>query len=214
MLTSDRLRRAAEIREDVFHDPDLTDQLRLFTLATVHLWETKPERKRVKTFKREHWSYHALRLMGRVGTVEELTPYLRWLIHGDVPRYRLDPHANPFCLGTMLRPAGAACQRRTTMRTTMPNPLTGELTLVGSCRDKRHEAQAREKIDANRQAWHVNGEPSPKPNSGGVLLRYFTTGIEPLYAWADKRYTAGDHVPEPPRGALALVTNLADRRPT
>lgn len=203
---------ATAIREDVFTDPDLSQDLRLFVLAAIHLWETKPARHDVKTFRREHWAYRAMRMAGKEGTVEELTAPLRWIIHDDVPKYRPDMRARPACLGTMLRPAGAPCKRECRMRTTIPNPLTGERTLVGSCGDARHEAQAGAQIGAARRAWRDNGEPAPKPNSGGRLLRYFTSGIEALYAWADQDYTHGTKVPEPPTQKLAAVVNLADRR--
>jgi hypothetical protein len=204
--------RAAEIREDIFADRDLSRDLKLFVLAGVHLWETKPERHELKTFRREHWAYRALRMCGREGTIEELTGPLRHMIREDVPKYRVDFSRPATCLGTMLRPAGAPCKRRTSMQTTIPNPLTGERSHVGSCNDRRHQQQANAHIKAAWQAWRDNGEPKPKPNSGGLLLRYFTSGIEPLYAWADKDYTPGDKVAEPPEQRLAVVVSITDRR--
>lgn len=213
MVNPTRSAQATAIREDVFADPDLSRDLKLFTLAAIHIWETAPERAKVKTFKREHWAYRALRLMGFTGTTDELTPKLRYLIlHNDVPKYRPDLDVQPACLGTMLRPAGAPCKRKCRMRTTIPNPLTGERKVVGACGDPRHETQANAQIKAAWQAWRDNGELQPKPNSGGLLLRYFTTGIEPLYAWADKDYQQGDKVPELPTQKLAAVINIADRR--
>lgn len=202
-----------ELREAIFHDQELSRDLKLFALATAHLIETRESRPKVKTFRRESWAYRALRLMGYTGTAEELTPKLRYtILHRDIPKYRPDLDTPAACLGTMLRPAGAPCKRRTTMSTTMPNPMTGERRHVGSCNDKRHQAQANAQLKAAWQAWRDNGEPKPKPNSGGLLLRYFASGIEALYAWADKDYNPGDVAPEPPAGKLAAVIDLASRR--
>lgn len=202
---------AVRVREDIFADPDLPKDLRLFALAVVHLLETDDERRRLKEFHREAWAYRALRLMGHTGTTSELDAPLRWLIRDDVPKYRL-PNTPITCVGTMLRPAGAPCTRKTTVQTTIPNPLTGEREWFGSCSRPIHRGDFDEQRKAAWQAWRDNGEPQPNPNSGGLLLRFFTSGMEPLYAWADKDYQRGDKVPEAPAQKLAIVTSIADRR--
>lgn len=209
---TERSIRALEIRQDVFADQDLNQRLKLFVLSATHLWETKSARSEVKTFRREHWAYRALRLMGYTGTTEELTPTLRYgILRDDVPKYRL-PDAPIACVGTMLRPAGAPCSRKTTVQTTIPNPLTGERQWFGACSRPIHRGDFDEQRKAAWQAWRDNGEPTPKPNSGGLLLRYFTTGIEPLYAWADEKYQRGDRAPEPPEPSLASVISLSEHR--
>lgn len=208
-----RSAQATEIRQNVFADRDMSPTLKLFTLAAIHLWETAPARRELKTFGKEHWSYKALRLCGYEGTVGELTPILRGIIREDVPKFRVDFHAHIPCEGKMLRPAGAPCTRKVSMRGSLPNPLTGERTLTGVCRDPRHVAEYEAKHKAAWAAYRANGEPSPKPNSGGLLLRYFTSGIENLYSWADRDYQRGDKVPESPTQPLAAVISLADRRP-
>ncbi|MFJ4173360.1 hypothetical protein [Microbacterium sp. NPDC089696] len=213
MVDIKRTLQAKELREAVFSDPDLPETLRLFTLAGIHLWETAPDRQVVKEFRRESWAYRALRLMGRTGTVEELTPGLRSLIYDDVPKYRMDFTRTPPCLGTMLRPAGAPCKHRAlSLRSTLVNPITGEGTQAGSCANLRHEQQADEILRAAQRAWEANGSPKPKPNSGGRLLRYFQGNMVELYAWADKAYSRGATVPEPPAENLAGVISLADHR--
>jgi hypothetical protein len=166
----------------------------------------------VKEFRRESWVYMALRLMGRTGTVDELTPGLRHLIYDDVPKYRPDMEARAQCLGTMLRPAGAPCTREVRMRTMLVNPMTGERTQVGACKDQRHQEQTDAILRAARRAWEDNGSPKPKPNSGGRLLRYFTKGIDELYAWVDTYYSRGTTVPQQPPQNLAGVISLADHR--
>ncbi|MFF7293170.1 hypothetical protein ACFY9N_11630 [Microbacterium sp. NPDC008134] len=213
MVDIKRTLEAKEIRESIFSDPDLPESLRLFALAALHLWETQPERKAVKEFRRENWTYRTLRLMGRTGTIEELTPGLRHLLYDDVPKYRPDMNARPRCLGTMLRPAGAPCTREVRMRTMLVNPMTGERTQVGACKDERHQAQTNATLRAARQAWEDNGSPEPKANSGGRLLRYFPRGLEELYAWVDSYYTRGTKTPEPkPPQNIAGIVSLADHR--
>lgn len=201
-----------ELRQNIFDDSELSKELKLFALAVIHMLETDTMREKVRTFRPESWAYRALRMMGYSGTTDELNQPLRWLISDDVPKYRVDFNQPYTCLGTMLRPAGAPCKREARMRTTIPNPMNGERTLVGACNDKRHQEQTRLQVKTAWQSWRDNGEPQPKPNSGGRLLRYFTSGIEPLYAWADKDYQNGTKVPEPPTQKLAAVISLTDRR--
>lgn len=212
MVDMKRTLQAKDIRESVFSDPDLPEDLRLFVLAGLHLWETAPDRRTVKEFRRENWVYKALRLMGRTGTPEELSPGLRMLLYNDIPKYRPDMKTRPHCLGTMLRPMGAPCTREVRMQTMLVNPMNGERTLVGACKDERHQAQANATLRAARQAWEDNGSPEPKPNSGGRLLRYFTKGIDDLYVWVDNYYKRGTTVPEPPAQNLGTIISLADRR--
>lgn len=203
---------ATAIRSDVFADGDLPMRLKLFTLAAIHLWETAPQRRELKRLGRESWPYRALRMMGETGTTEELTSRLRWLIYDDVPKFRLDNNQRIACVGTMLRPAGAPCKKRSTSQTTIPNPLTGERQWHGACSDPRHRAQFEATRAEAWAAWKANGEPQPKPNSGGRLLRYFTSGIEELYAWADDKYTRGDVVPKVLDKPLAPVIEISARR--
>ncbi len=212
MVDVKRAIEAQKLREDVFADGDLSERMKLFVLAGLHIWETAPDRAPVKEFRREHWAYRALRMMGYTGTAEELSPKLRYtILSGDVPKYRMSEDRSK-CIGTMLRPAGAPCTQKPTITTTIPNPLTGEREWFASCSRPIHRGDFDEQRKNAWQAWRDNGEPQPKPNSGGLLLRYFTSGIEALYAWADQEYTHGTKVPEPPTQKLAAVVNLADRR--
>ena len=207
-----RSARATEIREDVFSDPDLSPRLKLFTLAAIHLWETKPERRELKQFGKESWPHKALRLAGETGTTEELSMRLWSLIRDDVPKYRMNMREKIVCCGTMLRPAGAPCTKRTSITTSIPNPLTGERRWFGACSNPRHREQFETESKAAVAAWRTNGAPAPKPNSGGLLLRYFTTGIEALYAWADRDYRRGETATPPPTPTLAGIVSLDDRR--
>lgn len=203
---------AAEVRAKIFADADLKPDLKLFALAIVHLLET-PRPPKVKEFRKESWAYRALRLAGHSGTTDDLTRHLRWLIRDDVPKYRLPKEPERVCVGVMLRPAGAPCSRRASSISTRPNPLTGEREWIGSCSNERHRQQYETTRREAWAAWRANGEPAPKPNSGGLLLRHFERGIEPLYEWADRDYTRGD-APTPPaiEGEIAGVVSLADYR--
>jgi hypothetical protein len=208
-----RMIQAQERRAEVFADSDLPEHLKLFVLAGLHIWETAPDAVKIKTFTREHWAYRALRMMGYSGTAEELSPKLRYtILSQDVPKYRMSEDRSA-CIGTMLRPSGGPCTQKPTITTTIPNPLTGEREWFASCSRPIHRADFDAQHAAAWQAWRDNGEPKPKPNSGGLLLRYFGPRIEELYAWADNDYQRGDKVPEPPAQNLAIVTSLADRRP-
>src|SRR3546814_19820219 len=114
--------------------------LKLFTLAALRLCETADERRKIKRFGNESWAYRALRMSGHTGTKEELTPRLRHLIAQDVPKYRVDFHRPIPCIGTMLRPAGAPCTKGATLQGSLPNPLTGERAMIGTCRNPRQDA--------------------------------------------------------------------------
>lgn len=212
MSSADRSVTALGIRSDVFADGDLTTRLRLFVLAAVHLWETKDARRELGEFRKEPWPIRALRMSGETGTLEELNGRLRWLIYDDVPKYRMDNHRLIPCCGTMQRPAGKPCTKKATYQTTIPHPFTGERSWHGACSNSAHRVKFESERKAAWEAWKANGEPEPKPNSGGILLRYFTSGIEPLYAWADERYQKGATATEPPRTEIANLVYLADRR--
>jgi len=204
--------RAGEVRARIFADADFKPDLKLFALAVVHLLESPPPQK-VKEFRKESWAYRALRLAGHTGTTEELTRKLRWIVRDDVPKYRLPKEPERVCVGVMLRPAGAPCARRATHVSTRPNPLTGERDWIGACSNARHFQAYESARQESWTAWRANGEPAPKPNSGGVLLRHFERGIEPLYAWADREYTRGDVVTPPVMERdIAGVVSLADYR--
>lgn len=203
---------ALQIRSDVFADGDLDKRLRLFVLAAVHLWETKDARRELGEFRKEPWPIRALRMSGETGTLEEVTGRLRWLIYDDVPKYRLDMRERIVCCGTMQRPAGKPCTKKPTIQTTIPHPFTGERAWHGACGNPSHRAKFESERKAGWAAWNANGEPEPQPNSGGLLLRYFNSGIEPLYAWADERYKTGATVTQPPRTEIANLVYLDDRR--
>ena len=149
-------------------------------------------------------------MCGRQGTDEELYWPLRSLIADDVPKFRVDFTQRPTCVGVMLRPAGAPCKHRVYTQTTTPNPMTGERRIIGACSNPRHQETFNVQCRQAVEAWKANGSPEPKPNSGGLLLRYLS--IEELYVWADRDYKHGDVVPEAPAQPLAPVINLNDRR--
>lgn len=75
------------------------------------------------------------------------------------------------------------CGKRATSVWLEHQPDTGAAQYVGFC--KRHITTEREQqgIDSY-DAWVANGKPSPPPNAGGVLPRYFETDWAALYAWA------------------------------
>ena len=84
------------------------------------------------------------------------------------------------------------------------DPVTGEAQWIGLC-SRHRDLQA--KFDVRRREWIANGRPSPSPNRGGVLKRYFKANWAEVYRWAAPWRTPLDDAPEPtpPQPKLRLV---------
>lgn len=203
----------------VMEDPNLPPRLREYMIAVVH--EMRMQKVQGRSRLRTQVD------IGRRGS--DIWRDAAWLLYPDLdeagawrmaravigddaPRYEMTfPKMDEkFCVGKMLRPAGAPCQRRPSLQASVPHPFTGERHMIGACRDPRHqEAYNAQHRDA-WAAWRANGSPQPANNTGGHLRRYFTyRNWDELYAWANRRYTPGETPkPVPERARLALVTPL------
>jgi len=95
----------------------------------------------------------------------------------------------------MIRREGL-CGKSAIVRGCERDPLTGEATPYAFC--SRHRNHADDwRIQQNLKQWNDNGRPSPAPNAGGILRRYFDTDWDALYEWAAP-YTKPLHGAKPP----------------
>lgn len=204
----------------VMEDPNLPERTRQYLIAVVHEMRMQGVSGRSRLKGRPHqditrgseiWRDAAWLLNS---DLDERGAWLsaKSIIGEDAPRYEMNflTHDARFCVGTMLRPSGAPCKRRPTCSSSVPNPMTGELTMIGACNDPRHRAAFEAQHRDGWAGWRLNGEPTPANNTGGHLRRYLRyTHWDQLYAWANHRYQPGaTPAPEPPRARLALVTPI------
>ena len=128
-------------------------------------------------------------------------------VRNDLPRYEPEnlkrPYERPTCFAPMIRRVGV-CGKSTTVMWTDRDPETGVGEYVGLCsRHRALEVNSRHRLTA----WRDNGEPSPPPNRGGILPRYFKTDWAKLYGWAAPGRTPLEGAREavPPRPTLRLI---------
>ncbi|MFC3454050.1 hypothetical protein [Amycolatopsis speibonae] len=186
-------------RRRMLSDPDLVGDALLFALALDEVLATRKEQGRRST---RPWVVDVAELMWGPATLS--TRYrIRRVIGDDVPRFEpLHDPGSP-CVAPMVRRKGL-CGKRGSLSLVDRDPETGEARWIGLC--ARHRDMVTQ-FDARRKAWIANGEPSPPPNTGGVLKRYFQTNWAHLYQWAAPHRTPLDGAVEatPPRPTLRLV---------
>lgn len=183
---------------DIINDPNLTNNAKLFAVCLiVHISEQREQSTAQKRSKRG-WLAHVAELAGH-------EPYWsKMVIADDVPVYEVEPGTG-VCVGEMIRREGP-CGKRIHQKVVHTNPTTGQQVWRGYCTrhwslDYQREAQHL------RQEWQDNGKPTPGPNHGGAMKRYFHTDWAELYAWAAPYKTPLDGAKEPvlPRPKLTLI---------
>lgn len=194
-----------ERRRQMLNDPDLTGNLLLLVLAMDEVITVRREQGR-KRFKGS-W----------VTAIEEMVCRKRsgWMqgwwvknqIGDDVPRYEPQESSGRRCVAPMIRREGE-CGKTGSLGMTDRDPLTGEARRIWLCaRHRGLQAQ----FDARVKEWQRNGRPSPPPNTGGVLRRYFVFDDD-LYRWAApyREPMEGGREATPPRPKLRLIQGGED----
>jgi len=184
----------------MIRDPELTGDLLLLALALDELLVSREEQNRDPFGKR--WTLD----------VEELARGQRrthrgwWVkvtIAADLPRYEPAQPAVPECVAPMVRREGPCGKRTTAWGFVDVDPETGEGRQVWLC--GRHRELGKQ-FDARRREWITNGRPSPPPNAGGVLRRYFDGDWAMLYRWAAGcDPLEGEREMVPPKPVLKLI---------
>ncbi|TFC59436.1 hypothetical protein E3O68_00620 [Cryobacterium sp. TMB3-1-2] len=208
--------------ERMMEDPALTRETRAFAIALIHEMRMqglggRSRRKSENVFATPNIWRDAAWLLQPGATESEVWRRLKWIIAEDAPRYDIERKSFDarLCVGTMLRPLGAPCKKRVTVSGSIRNPFNGEMTMAGACSNPAHRAAYEAQHKASWAAWRTNGEPQPKNNTGGHLMRHFTyPDWDALYGWASYRFAPGaTPEPEPPRARLALVTSIHGTTP-
>jgi hypothetical protein len=208
--------------ERMMEDPEMTGQTLAFGIALIHEMRMQHAQGKSRSRKSENaftlpntWR-DAAWLLYPSADEGEVWRLLKRIIGDDAPRYEMPRESSDarLCMGTMLRPLGAPCRRRTTWSAGLVNPFNGERRHAGACSNPTHRAIFESALRAANEAWKVNGKPEPKNNTGGHLMRYFTyPKWDELYGWASYRFKPGTTPePEPPRARLALVTSIGSAR--
>lgn len=193
---------AHQLMIDIAKDPDLTGAGRLFCFCTAALIAQRAQDNR-RSLKRSSW-LEAVDEMAGSSSVKGF--WVRNVIRDDVPRYVPEGFgANRGCSAPMIRREGL-CGKGTYTAFVDRDPSTGAGRQVGYCTRHWSHEKDMERMRRHRE-WVENGEPSPAPNAGGVLRRYFSTDWEGLYAWAAPGQTPleGEKPATLPRPTLSLI---------
>ncbi len=194
-----------ERRRQMLNDPDLTGELLLFAFAVDEINARQAEQSRKRRSKR-----------GWVAEVEEMVCPPRpgrasgwWVkerIGSDIPRYEFADAPGRKCVVPVTRRSGKtdACGGTGVVGVVDRDPLTGEGRRAWFCKGHKSFADA---CRARTAEWQRNGKPSPPPNAGGVLERYYGGDWDALYRWAKpwKEPLRGEREATPPRPVLRLI---------
>lgn len=175
--------RFAELARKMYDDPDLTGDVLHFALALAETL-TRP----VGVGKAGWTTELSLRVGGR-------GEWARYAIRQDLPRHVPVGDGN-VCVGEMIRRPGL-CGKSSTQRHWLRDPVTGEVTVVGSC--SRHHEALRRTENVTALAWVDAGKRPGPQNAGGILERYFTANWDKVYAWSSPTWTRPGTALEPPR---------------
>lgn len=179
--------------EKMLADPDLTDRALVLAIALrAHFSTGRKEVKFSEVRKMLGW------------TVRQMHSTLR----DDAPRYEPDRTRSYECANPMIRRDGQ-CGRPTSWKhLDFRDVETGEVTVRGAC--SRHWPELQSQHRANRADWLAAGKPTPGPNKGGVLPRYFSTDWRAVYRESGALWLEGDDVPEvaPSAPALTIVPTI------
>lgn len=186
---------------DVCNDPDLDSDAKLFaTLALTLIYQRKTAgRKDLK-----HRSlFQAIAAMSNHRAPEF---WIREVIQRDIPRYDPPkPDRSQGCLAPMIQREGH-CGKRSIVNGIDRDPFTGTGVPYAFCSRHRNHRDDWQ-IQQNIKQWMENGKPSPPPNAGGVLSRYFDSDWDALYKWAAPyiEVLRGERPPTLPKPILTLV---------
>jgi hypothetical protein len=187
-------------RRRMINDPDLVGDTLLFALAMQELIAARKEHRRsLRSWVDEVAELAWGRAPGDAGRFR-----VQRVIDGDIPRFEpAREHGQTTCVAPMIRRTGL-CGKSASTSMVDHDPITGDARWIGLC--SRHK-DLRAKFDARRREWITNGKPSPPPNRGGVLKRYFKADWTEVYRWAAPWRTPLDGAvePTPPRPKLRLV---------
>lgn len=202
----------------ICNDPDLNSDGKLFAICSLVFLDEKESSASARMAKRNRW-LQSVAVMGRGdGDRDRSSYWVREVIRHDIPRY-LGPlalahhqgrHFPYTCTAPMIRREGP-CGKPAHQHGDDYDPLTGEAVYWGYC--TRHWGHdIRHQLDQRRKQWHANGEPSPPPNAGGVLKKYFDTDWPGLYEWAAPYLKPLEGAKEPvlPRPKLTLILGDGD----
>lgn len=196
--------RRDERRRRMLHDPDLTGDLLLLAFAMDEVLAVRKEQGR-KRF-RGSWVEAIEDMVCREYPGRLAGWWMKHQIAEDLPRYELADERGRKCSAPVLRRSGItdACGASGAVGLVDRDPLTGEGRRVWAC--KGHKAFAAE-CRARSKQWADNGKPTPPPNAGGVLERYYSGNWDALYRWAApwKEPLRGGREATPPRPTLRLI---------
>jgi hypothetical protein len=159
-----------ERRRRMLNDPDLFGNALLFALALDEVLANRKDTRR----HLGDWLAEVAELAWGVDTGRYL---VERVVGDDVPRFEPAREAGRVaCVAPMIRREGL-CGKPSTWSAVDRSPETGEARWVGLC-GRHRDLEA--KFDVRRKAWIANGQPSPPPNTGGVLKRYFKGWRTPM----------------------------------
>ncbi|WP_280448415.1 hypothetical protein [Nocardia brasiliensis] len=196
--------RRDERRRKMLHDPDLSGDLLLLALALDEVCDIRKDQGR--RWFRANWVEAIEDMVCRDYPGRPTGWWVKHQIAEDMPRYEVAGGTGRKCNAPVLRRSGVtnACGATGSVGLTDRDPFTGEGVRVWAC--KAHKAFAAE-VQARDRQWFENGRPSPPPNAGGVLERYFSGNWDALYRWAApwKEPLRGGREATPPRPTLRLI---------
>lgn len=170
----------------MLNDSELTGETLLFALAADEMIYSRKE----SSAPLHDWIVAVEEVA--CGTVSGW--WAKEIIRKGIPRYELDrPWIPVSCVALMIR-RGGLCGRASGPMFMDRDPETGEARWVGLC--SRHR-DMRSQYEARKKEWFENGKPSPPPNKGGVLKRYYTTDWNALYRWASPCWELPETEPDP-----------------
>lgn len=191
--------RRTQLIADICNDPDLSPNAKLFAVCTIVFTAEKAASASARMAKRNRWLQQVAQMVG------EDSRWVRSVIRHDIPRYEPPQPTHRGCTASMIQREGL-CGKSSVIAGFERDPLTGEATWYAYCsRHRNHEDDWR--IRQQAKQWHANGEPSPAPNAGGVLRRYFATDWPALYEWAApyQKPLDGAKPPTLPKPKLTLI---------
>ncbi len=190
---------------DICNDPDLDGDAKLFAILVVTLIYQRRAAGR-KDLKRRSMFQQIAQLSNK----RDPNFWIRRVIQEDIPRYEPPTAIDEGCLAPMIQREGP-CGKSAIVSGWDRDPYTGAATRYAFC--SRHRNHADDwRIKQNIKQWIDNGQPSPPPNAGGVLSRYFAADWDALYKWAAPYTTPleGAKPPTLPKPNLSLIRGGAD----